>query len=56
MKRVDAFCDSCDSEFGIELIDTEIKVRYCPICGEKLSDDIQEIDLDPEFMEEDWED
>jgi len=55
MKRVEAFCDSCDSEFGIDLIDTEITVKYCPICGAKL-DNSEIIDLDEDFLEEDWED
>ena len=54
MKRVEAFCESCDSEFGIELIDPEAVVKFCPICGAKL-DDIEIINLDEDFMEEDWE-
>ena len=56
MKRIDAFCDSCESEFGIELIDSEIVVKYCPVCGEKLDNDVEEISLDEDFMQEDWED
>ena len=55
MKRIEAFCESCDSEFSIELVDTEIVVKYCPVCGAEL-DDAEVIDLDEEFMEEDWED
>ncbi len=56
MKRIDAFCDSCDSEFSIELIDSESTAKYCPVCGEKLEDDIETIEIDEDFMEEDWED
>ena len=55
MKRVEAFCESCHSEFSIELIDTEIVVKYCPVCGAEL-DDAEVINLDEDFMEEDWED
>ena len=58
MKRIDAFCDSCESEFGVELIDTEVVVKYCPVCGEKLSDEVlEEMSLDNDaWLEEDWED
>ena len=56
MKRIDAFCDSCDSEFGIELIDGEIVVKYCPICGAKLEDEVETIEIDEDLMEQDWED
>ena len=38
MKRVDAFCGSCDSEFGIELIDSESEAKYCPVCGAVIDD------------------
>ena len=55
MKRIEAFCDSCDSEFSVELIDTEIVAKYCPICGSEL-DDAEVINLDEDFMEEGWED
>ena len=55
MKRVEAFCESCHSEFSIELIDAEIVVKYCPVCGAEL-DDAEVINLDEDFMEEDWED
>jgi Zn finger protein HypA/HybF involved in hydrogenase expression len=55
MRRVEAFCESCDSEFSIELVDTEIVVKYCPVCGAELDqDDLIDFDQDP--MEEDWED
>ena len=56
MKRVDAFCDSCDSEFGVELIDSEAAVKFCPLCGERLEDEIETIEIDEDFMEQDWED
>lgn len=55
MKRVDAFCGSCDSEFGIELIDAESKAKYCPVCGEVI-DEVETIEIDEDFMEEGWED
>jgi len=54
MLKIDACCESCDSEFSVELVDTEIVVKYCPVCGAEL-DDAEVIDLDEEFMEEDWE-
>ena len=56
MKRVDAFCESCDSEFGVELIDPEAVVIFCPLCGERLEDEIETIEIDEDFMEQDWED
>jgi len=55
MKRVDAFCGSCDSEFSIELIDAESKAKYCPVCGEVI-DEVETIEIDEDFMEEGWED
>ena len=55
MKRIEAFCDSCDSEFSIELIDSESTAKYCPVCGEEL-DDSEVINLDEDFLEQDWED
>ena len=55
MRRVEAFCESCDSEFSVELVDTEIAIKYCPVCGAEL-DDAEVIDLDEDFLEEDWED
>ena len=56
MKRIDAFCESCDSEFGVELIDSEAVVKFCPLCGERLEDEIETIEIDEDFMEQDWED
>ena len=55
MKRVDAFCGSCDSEFGIELIDSESEAKYCPVCGAVI-DDVDTLNIDEDFMEEGWED
>ena len=55
MKRVDAFCGSCDSEFSVELIDSESKAKYCPVCGAVI-DEVESIEIDEDFMEQDWED
>ena len=55
MKRIEAYCDKCNSEVGIELIDSEINIKYCPVCGVEL-EDYELYNLDDAFMEEDWED
>jgi uncharacterized paraquat-inducible protein A len=55
MKRIEGFCDSCDSEFSVELIDSESIAKHCPVCGEKL-DQSEMMILDEDFLEEDWED
>ena len=56
MRRIEAFCESCDSEFSIELVDTEIIVKYCPVCGAELDqDDLIDFDQDPMIEIEDWE-
>ena len=54
MRRIEAYCDKCNSEVGIELIDSEITIKYCPVCGAEL-EDYELYNLDEAFMEEDWE-
>ena len=55
LKRIDAFCESCDSEFNIELVDHEAIAKYCPVCGAEL-DQSEIVVIDDDFMHEDWED
>ena len=54
MLKIDAWCDSCDTEFSVDLVNTELVAKYCPVCG-AIVDDIETINLDEDFMEEDWE-
>ena len=55
MLRVDAWCDSCNAEFSVDLVDNELVVKYCPVCG-AIVDDVETINLDEDFLDEDWED
>jgi len=56
MKKVETFCDNCVTEFSVELIDGEAVVKYCPVCGSPLEDEVETIEIDEDFMEQDWED
>ena len=56
MKKVEAFCDDCITEFSVELVDGEVEVKYCPVCGSALEDEVETIEIDEDFMEQDWED
>ena len=55
MKKVEAFCDNCITEFSVELVDGEAEVKYCPVCGSPLEDEVETIEIDEDFMEQDWE-
>ena len=56
MKKVEAFCDNCITEFSVELVDGEVDVKYCPVCVSPLEDEVETIEIDEDFMEQDWED
>ena len=55
MREVEAFCDECESEFKISLIDSETAIKYCPVCGEEIDCDEDALDKWPDQSEEDWE-
>jgi|MDTC01.3.fsa_nt_gb hypothetical protein len=52
MKRIDAFCDECESEYTIELVDSETAVKYCPVCGAEIDCDEDALNQWPEDSEE----
>ena len=54
MKEVEAFCDECETEFAITLVDSEAAVKYCPVCGSPIDCDEDALDHWPEDSEEDW--
>jgi Zn finger protein HypA/HybF involved in hydrogenase expression len=47
MKKVEAFCDNCITEFSVELVDNEVVVKYCPVCGSALEDEVETIEISP---------
>ena len=50
---ITAECNSCESSYDVSFVDqlvSEELPEYCPFCGDMISEVVEEVDEDDDFM------